>query len=130
MVAPRSSTTESPRAVGHIAGNRRPVDPGQHAQAEPRHRHQRAGIAGGNRDIGLAFLDGLDRKPHRRVLAAAAQRLARLVVHADGDVGMDDARGRLQRRMFGELRVDQRAVAEQQEFGVGMSGSTKSRRRE
>ncbi len=101
---------------------RRTVDAGQHAQAEPRHRHQRAGIAGGDRNVGLALLDGVDRQPHRRGLAAAAQRLARLVVHADGDVGMDDARGRLQRRMFGELRFDQRAVAEQQKFGVGMPG--------
>ena len=122
MVAPTSSTTESPRMVGQIAAMRRAVDPGQHAQAEPRHRHQRAGIAGGDRDVGLALLDGVDRQPHRRGLAAAAQRLARLVVHADGDVGMDDARDRLQRRMFGELRLDQRAVAEQQEFGVGMPG--------
>ena len=95
--------------------------PGQHAQAKPRHRHQRAGIAGGYRDVGLAFLDGVDRQPHRRRLAAAAQRLARLVVHADGDVGMNDARRRLHRRMFRELRVDQRAIAEQQKFGVGMS---------
>ena len=96
MVAPRSSTTESPRIVGHTPAMRRAVDPRQRAQVEARHRHQRAGIAGGDRDIGLALLHGVDRKPHRRVLAAAAQRLARLVVHADGDVGMDDARGRLQ----------------------------------
>ena len=102
--------------------DRRTVDAGQRAQAEPRHRHQRAGIAGGDRDVGLALLDRVDGEPHRRGLAAAAQRLARLVVHADGDVGMDDARGRLQRRIFCELRFDQRAVAEQQKFGVGMPG--------
>ena len=122
MVAPRSSTTESPRIVGQIAAMRRPVDAGQHAQAESRHRHQRAGVAGGDRDVGLALLDRVDRQPHRRGLAAAAQRLARLVVHADGDVGMNDARGRLQRRMLGEFGLDQRAVAEQQKFAVGMPG--------
>ena len=122
MVAPRSSTTESPRSGRPYRRDRRAVDAGQRAQVEPRHRHQRAGIAGGDRDVGLALLDRVDRKPHRGGLAAAAQRLARLVVHADGDVGMDDARGRLQRRMLGEFRLDQRAVAEQQEFGVGMPG--------
>ncbi len=102
------------------AGNRRPVDAGHRVQMEARHRHQRAGIAGGNRDVGLALLHRVDRKPHRRVLAAAAQRLARLVVHADGDVGMDDARGLFQRRIFGELLIDLLAVAKQQKFAVGM----------
>ena len=102
------------------AGNGRTIDPRHRVQVEARHRHQRPGIAGGNRDMGLALLHGVDRKPHRRSLAAAAQRLARLVVHADGDVGMDHARGRLQRRIFGELLVDQLAVAVQQKFAVGM----------
>ena len=102
------------------AGNGRPVDAGHGVQMEARHRHQRAGIAGGNRHVGLALLHRVDRKPHRRVLAAAAQRLARLVVHADGDVGMDHARGLLQRRIFGELLVDLLAVAIEQKFAVGM----------
>jgi hypothetical protein len=102
--------------------DRRAVDAGKHAQAKPRHRHQGAGVARGYRDVGLALLDGVDGKPHRRCLAATAQRLARLVVHADGDVGMDDPRCRLQRRMLCELRFDQCAIAEQQIFAVGMSG--------
>src|SRR6266536_1385130 len=101
-------------------GNGRPVDAGHGVQMEARHRHQRAGIAGGNRHVGFALLHRVDRKPHRRVLAAAAQRLARLVVHADGHVGMDHARGLFQRRIFGKLLVDLFAVAIEQEFAVGM----------
>jgi len=34
---------------------------------------------------------------------------------------MNDARRRLQRRVLCEFRFDQRFVAEQQEFGVGVS---------
>ena len=126
MVAPRSSTTNSPRFGRQYRGNRRAVDAGQRAQAKSRHRHQRAGIAGRDRDIGLALLDRFDRQPHRRDLAAAPQRLARLVVHADGDIGMDDAGGGLQRGMLFQLGIDLGAVAEQQEFGVAMSVQCKS----
>ena len=100
--------------------DRRTIDAGQRAQTKSCHRHQGAGVAGGNRNVRLALLHGLDRKPHRRGLATAAQGLARLVVRADGDVGMHDARGRLQRRVSGEFGIDPGAVAEQQEFGVGM----------
>ena len=105
---------------GPYRRQRRPVDAGQHAQAEPRHRRQRTGIAGRYRDIGLALLDRFDGEPHRRVLAATPQGLARLVVHADGDIGMNDAGDGLQRRVLFKLRVDQRAIAEQQVFAVGM----------
>ena len=108
MVAPTSSTIEFPAHRRPHRRDRRAVDARQHVEIEPRHRHQRAGIAGRYRDIGLAFLDGVDGKPHRRGPAAVAQRLARLVVHADGDVGMDDARGGLQRRMRLEQRLDSR----------------------
>ncbi len=76
------------------------------AQAKARHRHQRAGIAGGDRDIGLALLHRLDRQPHRRDLAATAQRLAQLVVHTDGNVGMDHLRYGLQCRMVSEFFLD------------------------
>src|SRR5438093_7434390 len=34
---------------------------------------------------------------------------------------MDDARSRLHRRVFGELRLDQLAIAEQQKFAAGVS---------
>ena len=43
-------------------------------------------------------------------------------MHADGDVGMNDARGRLHRRMFRQFGLDQRAIAEQQKLGVGVTG--------
>ena len=120
MVAPRSSTTNC-RAGRPYRRDRRAIDAGQRAEVEPRHRHQRTGIAGGHRNVGLAFLHRIDRKPHRRSLAAAAQRLARLFVHADGDVGVDDPGYRLHRRVGSELRFDQRAVAVKQKLGVGMT---------
>jgi len=41
-------------------------------------------------------------------------------MHADGDVGVNDARGRLQCRVFFKLGVDQRPIPEQQKFTVGM----------
>ena len=107
--------------------NRRAVDTRHRAQAKSRHRHQCAGVAGRDRDIRLMLLHRLDRQPHRRFLAAAAQCLARLVVHADGDVGVDNARGRFQRRIFRQFGIDQDAVAIQQEFGVGMPGQCSSR---
>ena len=47
-------------------------------------------------------------------------------MHADGDVGMNDARGRPQRRMPGQFGLDQRTIAEQQKFTVGMSGQRDS----
>ena len=108
--------------VGQTAASAGRSIPCEHAKAEASHGHQRAGVAGGDGDAGLALLDRVDRQPHRRRLASAPQRLARLVLHADGDVGMDDARGGFQRRIFGQLLVDLRAIAEQEEFRIGMSG--------
>ena len=55
--------------------------PAMVSQVEFGHRHQRAGIAGRDRDVGVALLDGVDGEPHRGLPAALAQRLARLVVH-------------------------------------------------
>ena len=46
----------------------------------------------------LALLHGLEREPHARALAAA-QSLARLVVHADDTVGMHDFRSGLEVRI-------------------------------
>ena len=61
-------------------GDRRPLDAGQRLQAELRHRHQRAGIAGRDGGARLAVPHRLDRAPHRRLPAPLPQRLARLVV--------------------------------------------------
>ena len=112
-------------SVGHSAGDRRALDPRHGAQVELRHRHQGAGVAGRDRDIGLALLHRVDREPHRRLPAALAQRLARLVVHLDHDVGVDEPRGRLQPRPRVEQRRDHGLVAEQHELGVGMAGKRK-----
>ena len=111
-------------------GDRRPLDPGHRLQVEFRHRHQRAGVAGRDRDIGLALLHRVDGEPHRRLPAPVAQRLARLVVHPDRDVGMDDPRRGLEPRMRVEQRLDRGPVAEQDELGVGVARQRQRRRRE
>ena len=130
MVAPRSSTTESPRAVGHIAAIAGRSIPGNMRRQNRAIAVSAPVLPAETATSASPFLTASMASHIEDDLAAAAQRLARLVVHADGDVGMDDARGRLHRRMFVELRLDQRAIAEQQEFGVGMPCSAKSRRRE
>ena len=119
MVAPTSSTMLSPRMVGQIAGNGRAVDVRHRAQAELRHRHQRAGIAGRNADIGLAVLDRFDRLPHGGFPAALTQRLAGLVVHRNGNVAMGEGGNRLDARQACQHRLDRLGFAEQQEADVG-----------
>ena len=95
--------------------------PGHRPQDQLRHRHEGAGVAGRDRDVGLALLHGLDRQPQARALAAA-QGLARLVAHGDGGVGVDDdARARGERRRLLELGRDARLVAEEQEAQIRMS---------
>ena len=50
------------------------------------------------------------------------QRLARLVVHTHRDVGVDEPRRRAETRLCRQQRRDLGAVAEQDEFAVGMPG--------
>jgi hypothetical protein len=69
--------------------------------------HQRAGIAGRNRNIGLTGLYGLDRPPHGRDIAAAAQRLAGLLVHADGKLAVMENRFVAE---FGKIRQNRIAL--------------------
>ena len=88
--APTSSTIDSPRSVGHIAASAGRSIMRQHVQADLGHRHQRAGVAGRDRAIGLALLDRLDRPPHRGGAPPRAQRLARLVGHLDRDLAVAD----------------------------------------
>ncbi len=109
--------------------DRRALDPGHGPQVELGHRHQRAGIAGGDRDVGLALLHRIDGEPHGGFPAALAQRLARLVVHLHGDIGVHQVRGRLELRAGSEQRLDDGAVAEQQELDVGMTGERQFRAR-
>ncbi len=120
--APTSSTTDSPLSVGQSAGDRRPLDALDHLEIEARHGHQRAGIAGRDHDIGLALLHRVDRQPHRGLPAPVAQRLARLVVHADRHLGMHQLRVGLEPRQALEQGLHHGAVAEQQEFDIGMAG--------
>ena len=91
--ADRGADVEHDRFAAHRRPHRRErraLDQRQHVQADLRHRHQRAGVAGRDRAIGLAALDRLDRPPHRGDAPALAQRLARLVGHLHRDVAMDD----------------------------------------
>ncbi len=99
----------------------RPLDPFQRAQAEPRHRHQRAGIARRNAERRLARLHRLDRVPHARFAAAMAQGLAGLFVHADGNLAMAQLRSLLQRRVSFQKRADHGLVAEQDEAQVRLA---------
>ena len=117
----RRARSNSPRSVGHSAAIAGRSMPRHGPQVELGHRHQRAGIAGRDRDVGLALLDRVDGEPHRRLPAPLAQRLARLVVHPDGDVGVDELGSRLEPRTRRQQRLDHRAVAEQQKLGVGMT---------
>ena len=99
-------------------GERRPVDARHGAQRQLGHRHQRAGIAAGDRGLGLAVLHRGDRAAHRGGLGAA-DRLARLVVAGDDVVAMDDLGDRARARgWLGELGADRVLVAEQEEGEV------------
>ena len=66
------------------AGDGGPLDAGHGPQDQLGHGHQGAGVAGRDGNIGLALLHGLERQPHAGALAAP-HRLARLVLHLDGE---------------------------------------------
>ena len=85
-------------------GDGRTVDLRHGAQAELRHGHQRAGIAGGDRNVGLALLHRFERAPHGRLLPPLPQGLARLFIHADRDFGVVKRRNRLERGMLIQQR--------------------------
>jgi len=119
-----------------LAAQRRPhrgdggaIDQRHRAQADFRHRHQRAGIAGGNRKIRLALLDRLDRLPHRGDAPAGAQRLAWFVAHFDGDVGMKNLGLAGERRVLLEQRGERRLVAVKLKGDVGPAHQRDGRRR-
>jgi hypothetical protein len=98
-----------------------PLDPRQHFEIELRHRHQRAGIASRHDNVGFALLDRVDGEPHRGFPAAIAQRLARFILHAHGNLGVREPRGGFERRPGIDKRRDQRGIAEKQEFACGMA---------
>ena len=91
ILAPRSSTMQAARQGRPQPGDGRPLDARHGRQDELGHGHQGAGVAGRDHEVGLALLHGLERQPHAGA-AAAAHRLARLVLHLHHGVGVDDAR--------------------------------------
>ena len=99
--------------------DRRALDRRHRVQAEFRHRHQGAGVAGGDRAIGRARFHRLDRLPHRRDAPPAAQRLARPVGHLDRDVGVKEARFPGQPGMALKEGPNRRLLAKQQKRDVG-----------
>jgi hypothetical protein len=103
----------------------RPLDAREHLELEFGHCHQRAGIARRHHRIGFLLLDRVDRKPHRRPAAAGAQSLARLVLHAHGDIGMDEFRYSGEGRILGKKRRDLIGVAKKQKLAVGAARQRK-----
>ena len=123
----RLSLAASARCAA-IAG---PLDPGHGLEVELGHGHQRAGIAGGDGDVRLALLHRVDGEPHRGFPAPLAQRLARLVVHLDGDVGMHErARPALSCGRASSSGSMSSAVAEQQELDIRMARERQAQRPE
>src|SRR3984957_13134572 len=100
-------------------GDRGPLDRRHRVQAELGHRHQGAGVAGGDRAIGRARFHRFDRLPHRRDAPPGAQSLAWLVAHLDRDVGVKNARLGGQRGMTLENGPDHALVAIEKKLNVG-----------
>ncbi len=69
------------------AGDGGAIDARQFAQAQHRHRHERAGVAARDNRVGFAVFHGVDGGPHRGALAVAHD-VAGLGVHRDdfGDI--------------------------------------------
>ena len=119
MVAPTSSTTLSPRIVGQIAAiagrsmvamvRRQNFDIAISAPVLPAEMQASRG----------ARLDRFDRLPHRRLPAAMAQRLARLVVHPDRDLAMEEFADLGQFGKFGEFGAHQFLAPIDDEADVG-----------
>ncbi|MNT04630.1 hypothetical protein D3C72_1392170 [compost metagenome] len=103
-------------------GDGRPLDAFERLEHIARHRHQRAGIAGGDAGTGLAFLDLSDGHAHRRILLLAQRHLDR-VIHGDDLGSLDDAHARMiQRMQLFQLRADGVRQAHQHHFGIVVAG--------
>ncbi len=92
---------------------RGPIDARHGAQRDFRHRHQRAGIAGGNSGSCLPRLHSGNGHGHRTVLLADGN--ARLVRAIHDRFGVNDFGRRTQMGMVVERRLYARFVAEQGE---------------
>ena len=101
-------------------GNRGALDIAERLEQEAIERHQRAGVAGGDCDGSPALAHGLKGQPHARPLAAA-DRMARLVGHADGVGGVDDLDAAYERLFLVHERTDAGFIAEHDVADAGMS---------
>jgi hypothetical protein len=91
---------------GPDGGDGRPVDPRHGVENDLGHRHHRSGIAGRNRHVRLPPLHRLDCLPHAADTPSPQQRLARLVLHADRNLGM------VNRRLGGDGRIVRQQTAD------------------
>ena len=91
-------------ARGPEAGNCRAVHTRQFAQAHHRQRHQRARVATGDTDSGIATAHGLNRGPHRRALAVT-HHVAGLFVHGDHAFSVSNLAPTRQRFTLGDQLV-------------------------
>ena len=106
-------------------GDRRTLDARHGVEVELRHRHQRAGVSSRDRDVRIPLLHGVEREPHRGLPAALPQGLAWLRVHLDHDIGVHDARSRLEPIALLHQRPDGTLVAEKDELALGMARERK-----
>ena len=77
--------------------------------------------------VGAPVLHRLEREPHARPVAAFAERLARLRVHGDRHIGVDDLGLRGERGMGRKLGLDAGGVADQRGIASRDGGSAQSR---
>jgi hypothetical protein len=98
----------------------RPRNSRQGLQHEARHGHQRAGVAGRDSGIGLAAAHRIDGEPHAALAAALAQSLARLGIHGDEDIGVENLGTLLQLRVALQQRRNAAAIADQEKAQVRM----------
>jgi hypothetical protein len=101
-------------------GDGRARNPRNHAETEHRDGHQRAGVAGGNRDLDFLVGDRIERVPHAGI-APAPERLRRLLRHADDVGGVADLGALGERAVARQNRLENGLVAVQQEPQLGMA---------
>ena len=104
------------------ASDCRPLDAGHGLETDFGHGHQRAGVARGDRHVCFALLDRIDGEPHGGLPSPLTQSLTRLGIHLDRNVGVNQARDRLEPRPARDQRLDDGTVAKQNEFDIGMPG--------
>ena len=103
---------------GKNRGQRGTINARDRAQHHLGGGHGRAGIAGGDKSVGLAVAHQAKAHAHRGV-ALGAHRLRRLLLHADDFAGIDDADGKpAPEAMQIELGADDFFFAHQHDFHV------------